>query len=105
MLVRREPPSFGYQRMMHQASAHPDLGVFLNQFSLPDFLAETSNSGRHYMILYYVDRRQAFAARTRSGALEFAGPYPITDREVNLLGGFRREAAKRRAAIAAETGR
>jgi hypothetical protein len=104
MLVRREPESFGYQRLTHQAETYPELGEFLKEYDLPDFLAETRNSGRHYMILYYVDRRQAYAARTRSGqpgSVEFAGPYSITDREVRLLGGFRREAVRRRAELAA----
>lgn len=107
MLVRAEPPSFGHRRLMILASAFPDLDVFLRQRRLPDFLAETSNDGRRYLILYYLDRKEAYACRTRDGrpgVIEFAGPYPITDREVTLLSGFRREAARRRAIIAGEGG-
>lgn len=104
MLVRAEPPSFGHTRLMILASSYPDLRVFLRKRQLPDFLAETTNEGRRYLILYYLDRKEAYACRTREnrrGAIEFAGPYPITEREVSLLSGFRREAARRHAAIAA----
>src|SRR5690606_31573125 len=104
MLVRGEPASFGHKRLMRQASSYPDLSVFLGQRGFPDFLAETSNSDRHYLILYYLDRKHAFAARTRGGraqTIEFAGPYPITEREVSLLSRFKSDAALRRAELAA----
>jgi hypothetical protein len=97
MLVRREPPSFGYRRLSTQATVHPDLRVFIGQRGLPDFLAETGNSERHYFILYYLKNRQAFACRTRAGdkqAVEFAGPYPITDREFKVLTTFRDSAVQ-----------
>ena len=60
----------------------------------PDFLAETSNRGRSYYILYYLKNRQAFASRTRAGqgkSLEFAGPYPVTDKEFETLDAIRRK--------------
>jgi hypothetical protein len=41
--------------------------------------------------LYYLGKRQAFACRTRAehqGSLEFAGPYPITRRERQILRGL-----------------
>lgn len=94
MLVRNDPPSFGYQRLASQARLYPDMGFFISQRGLPDFLAETGSGERHYFILYYLKDRQAYACRTRSSrgnAVEFAGPYPITDREFSLLNGFRRE--------------
>ncbi len=101
MLVRAEPPSFGFRRLMHEAREYPDLSVFLRQRGVPDFLAETTNDDRHYLILYYLERRQAFACRTRTSrrSIEFAGPYPITPREVELLRGFRQQAARRLAAL------
>ncbi len=101
MLVRETPPSFGYQRLVSRVRAHPDLGVFVNQRGLPDFLAETGSRDRQYMILYYLNDRQAFACRTksaRSRMVEFAGPYPITRHEFELLDGFRASAAQKRAA-------
>jgi hypothetical protein len=94
MLVRSEPPSFGYYRLASQSQAYPDLAVFVASRGLPDFLAETGKSDRHYFILYYLKKRQAFACRTRTGsreAVEFAGPYPITDREYKVLDTFRRD--------------
>jgi hypothetical protein len=103
MLVRREPASFGYQRLVHQTGVYPDLSVFLGFRGLPDFLAETSNEGRHYLILYYLDGKEAFAAKSRVGraqTFEIAGPYSITEREVSLLRGFQSEATRRRAALA-----
>ena len=103
MLVRREPASFGFQRLVHQTGVYPDLSVFIRVRGLPDFLAETSNEGRHYLILYYLDKKEAFAARSRVGrpqTIEIAGPYPITEREVALLRGFKSEAARRREALA-----
>ena len=97
MLVRAEPPSFGFQRLKLQASHYPDLAVFVSQRGVPDFLAETGNQDRRYFILYYLKKRQAFACRTRSEnnhTVEFAGPYPITDREFRMLDGFRRDPSK-----------
>ncbi|MEO8616935.1 MAG: hypothetical protein ABI600_17480 [Luteolibacter sp.] len=98
MLVRKSPPSFGYQRLVTQCHAYPDIGFFTKKHGIPDFLAETGNQERRYFILYYLHARHAFACRTRSAsgqAVEFAGPYPITNGEYKLLDGFRREAAKR----------
>ena len=98
MLVRKDPPSFGYQRMALQAGHYPDIGTFLGLHGLPDFLAETGNHERRYFILYYLKGRQAYACRTfpqRRQAVEFAGPYPITDHEFRLLDSFRGAAAKR----------
>ena len=97
MLVREEPPSFGYQRLRSQAAVYPDLGLFVSMHGNPNFLAETANRERHYFILYYLSRRQAFACRTRPGmrnAVEFAGPYPITDREYRLLDTFRKDPSR-----------
>jgi len=99
MLVRKEPPSFGYQRLQSQATSYPDLGVFVTKHGTPDFLAETGNWERHYFILYYLGSRQAFACRTRADdhkTVEFAGPYPITSGEYKLLTGFRRNANRNR---------
>ncbi len=102
MLVRSEPPSFGYQRLTTQSQTYPDLAVFVSQRGLPDFLAETGNQDRLYLILYYLKKRQAFACRTRSGnsrAVEFAGPYPITDKEFRMLDGFRRDPSRQPAGL------
>jgi len=101
MLVRSSPPTFGYQRLITSMRVHPDLAIFVDQRGVPDFLAETGDRNRRYMILYYLSDRQAFASRTvspRSRALEFAGPYPITDREFNTLNGIRKRSAEARAA-------
>lgn len=97
MLVRAEPPSFGYHRLGYQAATYPDLAAFVRKHGLPDFLAETGERGRQYFILYYLEDRKAFACRTTSGAraVEFAGPYPITAREFRLLDNFRRDPNKK----------
>ena len=92
MLVRREPPSFGYSRVVSQSQLYPDLAIFVQQHGLPDFLAETGDKDRHYYILYYLRAHAAYACRTRPrhpGATEFAGPYPITKAEYKLLDSFR----------------
>lgn len=97
MLVRKQPASFGYQRLDMQSRAFPDLGFFVTKNGLPDFMAETHNRERHYFILYYLDDRQAFACRSRAGqgrAVEFAGPYPITKGEYRLLNDFRRDPSR-----------
>jgi len=94
MLVRKEPPTFGYYRLTSLERIYPDLAMFVQKKGNPDFLAETTNHGRNYFIVYYLKPRQAFACRTRPGqhqALEFAGPYPITDKEYRILDGFRSE--------------
>lgn len=98
MLVRKEPPSFGYQRLTMQADDFPDLEVFLSKHGLPDFLAETSSQHRRYLILYFLKDRRAYVCRSRvenSRAVEFAGPYPITPREFRLLDDFRRDPSHR----------
>lgn len=94
MLVRQDPPSFGFQRLTAQSHEYPDLGAFVAQRGLPNFLAETRSDDQHYFILYYLKDRKSFACRTSPGkgrAIEFAGPYPITAREYRLLDAFRRD--------------
>ena len=88
MLVRQTPETLGHRRLVYQSAAHPDLGNFLEGKGLPDFIAETSSDDRQYLILYYLDSRRAFACRTRRSpgtVIDFAGPYPMTERETKLL--------------------
>ncbi len=88
MLVNAEPKTFGNYRLTSLMRIYPDLDLFVAKRGVPDFLAETDNSRQHYYILYYLKDRQAFAARTRPPhrrRLEFAGPYPITDKEKRTL--------------------
>jgi hypothetical protein len=92
MLVRAEPSTFGHYRMTSHMRMYPDLEFFVSKRGLPDFLAETQNDDQQYLILYYLRERQAFAARNRRARprnLEFAGPYPITDKEFKMLEGLR----------------
>ena len=93
MLVRIDPPSLGCERLMTWSQVYPDLLFFLRQQGPPDFLAETGDQNRLYLILYYLKQRRAYACRSRpghAGVLEFAGPYPITDGEYRTLDSFRR---------------
>ena len=102
MLVRKEPPSFGFQRLETQSVVYPDLRFFVSKHGLPNFLAETGNGDRKYFILYYLKDRKAFACRTRvenRQTVEFAGPYPITEKEYRLLDGFRRDPSKKPARL------
>lgn len=88
MLVRAEPESFGHYRLTSLIRIYPDLDLFVAKRGVPDFLAEASNSGQHYYILFYLKDRQSFSARTRAPhpkRLEFSGPYPITDKERETL--------------------
>jgi hypothetical protein len=94
MFVREEPETFGHYRLTSLAKLKPDLDAFIRTRGMPDFLAETRNRGRSYYILYYLKDRQAFASRTRVGqgrSLEFAGPYPVTDKEFETLDAIRRK--------------
>jgi hypothetical protein len=98
MLVRRDPASFGYRRLEDHLATYPELKVFVSQHEIPDFLAETGNRDRRYLILYYLKDREAFISRVRvenRASLEFAGPYPITPKEFKLLDGFRADPSKR----------
>ncbi len=93
MLVRAEPSTFGYTRLSALAGYYPDLAEFLRQEGLPDFLAETSKGENRYLILYYLQARKAFACRSGAGAsraVEFSGPYPVTDNEFKTLDGLRK---------------
>lgn len=97
MLVRKEPRTLGFQRLASQSGVYPDLGEFLRLRGEPDFLAESSASGRHFLILYYLDDRTAFACRAKAPStrsIEFAGPYPITEREYQVLGDLKRQAVQ-----------
>ncbi len=94
MLVRQEPRSLGYQRIVSQSGVYPDLGVFLERRGLPDFLAESTTNNRHFLILYYLKAKNAYACRAKAPStreIEFAGPYSITDREYHLLRGLKSE--------------
>jgi hypothetical protein len=88
MLVRNAPETLGHRRLVYQSAAHPNLDVFLKEKGLPDFIAETSSDDRQYLILYYLDSKNAFACRTRRGTgteIDFAGPYSMTERETKVL--------------------
>jgi hypothetical protein len=88
MLVRKTPPSFGYYRLSSQVRIYPDMAYFIERHGTPDFLAETSSNDQNYFILYYLEKRRAYACRTRadqSHGIEFAGPYPITNKEHRTL--------------------
>jgi len=88
MLVRSEPESFGHYRLVSLSRNYPDLDLFVARRGTPDFLAEASNRGQKYYILFYLKDRQSYSARTRAPnpkRLEFSGPYPITDKERRTL--------------------
>ena len=98
MLVRENPPSLGQRRLQSQSVVYPDLGVFLQARGSPDFLAETTTHDRHFLILYYLKAKCAYACRAKAAStrqIEFTGPYPITRREVRLLRNFKQQAAGR----------
>ncbi len=88
MLVRSEPATFGHFRLIALASYYPDLSKFISTQGPPDFLAETSKGSDSYFVLYYLEKRQAFASRgnyQNPRTVEFAGPYPITAKEYKTL--------------------
>ena len=94
MYVAAEPETFGHYRLVSLMRLLPDLDLFVSQRGMPEFLAETSNGRKHYYILYFPKQRQAFVARNRPNhqrRLEFAGPYPITAKEIRILDGLRNE--------------
>lgn len=96
MLVLSRPPSLGFKRLQYHRAQHPDLHDFVTQVGQPDCLAETTQGDRHYMILYYLDARKAFSFRhsTRSNGapMQMSGPYPISDKEFELLSGMKTKA-------------
>lgn len=88
MVVSSEPATFGHYRLTSLMRIYQDLDLFVAKRGVPDFLAETHNARQQYFILYYLKDREAYAARTRPPQrerLEFAGPYPITDKEKQTL--------------------
>jgi hypothetical protein len=88
MLVRSEPPSFGFFRLSALERNYPNLSEFLKKPGYPDLLAETEKGRNRYLILYYLKSRKAFACRSGaypSRQIEFSGPYPITDGELKTL--------------------
>ena len=92
MLVADNPKTLGLRRLESQLKLYPDLRLFLRTRGLPDFLAETNNDHQRYLVLYYIDSATAYAARTSrpdNRTMEFSGPYPITEGEIELLGKLR----------------
>jgi hypothetical protein len=92
MMVNSELATFGHYRLTSLQRLYPDLDLFVAKRGMPDFLAETHNDRQHYFILYYLKQHQAYAARTRPpqrDRLEFAGPYPITEKERQTLRSLR----------------
>ena len=88
MYVREKPPTFGHFRFQALAARYPDLGTFASRKRVPQFLAETTKGDSYYLILYYLDKREAYACRCGSKdstEVEFSGPYPITDGEAKTL--------------------
>ncbi len=97
MLVADHPQTLGLKRLESQSRLYPDLRHFLKSQGWPDFLAETNNEGQRYLVLYYLDGKTAYAARTRRSngrTMEFTGPYPITEGESELLGDLRKQHGK-----------
>lgn len=91
MLIRRDPPSYGFQRLEAQKRNFPDIGHFVKKKGTPDFMAEANNANGHYFIFYYLRVRHAFICRTSVGKgenVQFAGPYPVTDKEYRVLNDF-----------------
>jgi hypothetical protein len=92
MYVAAEPETFGHYRLLSLMRLHADMDLFVSQRGMPEFLAETSSGRKHYYILYYPKQRQAFVARNRPThhhRLEFAGPYPVTAKEIRILDNLR----------------
>jgi hypothetical protein len=88
MLVEENPPTFGYERLYALSQHYHDLSKFIEKEGKPKYYAETTNGGSRYLILYYSERREAFACRSSlksSHEIEFSGPYPITKNELATL--------------------
>lgn len=98
MLVREAPPTLGFRRLEQQSARHPSLTQFMGKRGRPDFVAETHSDDRHYMVLYYLERKVAYAARSWRGqpTMEFAGPYPISDEETKILGDLKNDSMQGR---------
>lgn len=96
MLVQAHPPTLGWKRLQYQSALHPEFHEFLVHLGTPDCIAETTHTQRHYLILYYLKKRQAYSFRndTRSVSkpIEVAGPYPISEKEHRLLSDFQQRA-------------
>lgn len=96
MLVIENPATLGWKRLQYHSTLHPEFREFIAKQGTPDCIAETTQSHRHYMILYYLERRQAYSFRndTRrvSKPIEVAGPYPVSDKEYSLLSDFQKKA-------------
>jgi hypothetical protein len=92
MLVADHPKTLGLRRLESQLKLYPDLRLFLRTHGWPNFLAETDNDHMRYLVFYYLEPPVAYAARTSrpdNRSMEFSGPYPITQGEIELLGKLR----------------
>ena len=94
MLVNESPETVGYRQITELAATRPDLVQFFDRHGLPDFIAETASDDRRYVVLYYLKPKHAFALRTWSGTVDpvdFAGPYPMTQKEIQTLSEMKQE--------------
>lgn len=92
MYVRETPPTFGHFRLKALLTRYPKLKTLASERSTPDFLAETSKADTRIIILYYLEKRQAYTYRSGQGTsaeVEFVGRYPITDNEAKTLRSLR----------------
>lgn len=96
MLVIDQPVTLGYKRLQYYGALHPEFRELLTHLGQPDCLAETTQGGRRYMILYYLGARKAYSCRTDdrrvTTPMQVSGPYPISDKEYKLLRTFQNKA-------------
>ncbi len=103
LLIQRNPPSMGYQRLVNQRVLHPEFASWLDQMGMPEFMAEKTLDEHHYMVLYYLSRKQAYSCRTSrhysSERMAISGPLNITPREQHILRDFRSDALTPRRSV------
>jgi hypothetical protein len=89
MIVRETPSTLGWKRLRYFSTLHPECKPYFARMGTPDCIAESTRARQHYLIVYYLDRRQAFSFRNNTRAvsqpIEVAGPFPITRKEYRLL--------------------
>ena len=91
ILVNDDVHGLGQRRLQALARTYPTVSSFLDKTGRPGFFAERIDRDDHMIAFYYPKDKKAYACRYALGSnsvMEFSGPFPITQEEMEMLRQF-----------------
>lgn len=98
MLLNKNVDTFGERRMTALSENYPSVATFLKHKGKPRYFAESMEDDDHMIVFYYPEHRKAYGCRYAIGSttdMEFVGPFPITDQEMDHLSELENGKSKR----------